>query len=50
MDNHAIMVQFLAVARYLSLLESIQPAPNYIQPPIQWEVGTVSPREQGPGS
>jgi hypothetical protein len=35
MENQAIMVQFLAEARDLSILDSIQPATNYMQPPIQ---------------
>jgi hypothetical protein len=44
MDNQAITVQFLAGARDLSLLESIQVAPKSTQPPIQWVAGTLSPR------
>jgi hypothetical protein len=33
----------------MSLLESIQSAPNYMQPPIQWEVGTVPQGHRGQG-
>jgi hypothetical protein len=50
MENQATMVQFLAEARDLSILDNIQTAPNYMQPPVQQEVGNVSPRAQWPGS